>query len=102
MLKVGYDVTPRDPKGEGGYEDVKNLKNIGDTTACMKRRAIVAKGCGQLTSNNTYVDDSLFSSIKTAEEIASTGVDYCGPVKTSHKVFFLDTLEKLMKYWLGG
>ena len=30
------------------------------------------------------------------------GVDYCGPVKTSHKVFYLDTLEKSMKYWPGG
>ena len=30
------------------------------------------------------------------------GVDYCGPLKTSHKGFFLATLEKLMKYWPGG
>ena len=30
------------------------------------------------------------------------GVDYCGPVKTSHKDFCLATLEKLMKDWPGG
>ena len=30
------------------------------------------------------------------------GVDYCGPVKTSHKGFCLATLEKFMKYWPGG
>ena len=30
------------------------------------------------------------------------GVDQCGPMKTSHKGFFLDTLEKLMKEWTGG
>ena len=30
------------------------------------------------------------------------GVDYCGPVTTSHKGFFLDTLEKLVKYWTQG
>ena len=30
------------------------------------------------------------------------GVDYCGPVKTSHKVLCLATLEKLVKYWTGG
>ena len=33
--------------------------------------------------------------------MAAAGVDYCGPAKTSHKVF-LNTLEKLMKYWPGG
>ena len=30
------------------------------------------------------------------------GVDCCGPAKTSHKVFFLATLENLMKDWLIG
>ena len=30
------------------------------------------------------------------------GVDYCGPMKTSHKGFCLATLEKLMEYWPGG
>ena len=30
------------------------------------------------------------------------GVDYCGLVNTIHKGFCLATLEKLMKYWLGG
>ena len=34
--------------------------------------------------------------------MAVAGVDYCGPVKTSHKVFCLATLEKLMKYLPGG
>ena len=33
--------------------------------------------------------------------MAAAGVDYCRPVKMSHKVF-LATLEKLMKDWLGG
>ena len=27
---------------------------------------------------------------------------YCGPMNTIHKVFFLDTLEKLMKDWTVG
>ena len=34
--------------------------------------------------------------------MSSAGVDYYGPVKTSHKDFCLNTLEKLMKYWSGG
>ena len=29
-------------------------------------------------------------------------VDYCVPVKTSHKGFCLATLESLMTYWPGG
>ena len=34
---------------------------------------------------------------KTADEVMAAGVDYCGPVKTSHKGFCLSTLENLMK-----
>ena len=102
MLKVGGDVTPRDPKGEGGYEDVKISKISWGTTACMKRIAIDTKGCGQLTSNETYFADSWFSSVKTSEEMAATGVNYCGLAKTSHKGFYLAMLEKLIKDWPGG
>ena len=56
----------------------------------------------KLTSNDTYFADSWFSSVKTAEDMAAAGVDYCGPVKTSHKGFCLATLEKFMKDWPGG
>ena len=69
---------------------------------CMNRIAIDTKGCGQLTSNDTYFADRWFSSVKFAEEMAAAGVDYCGPVKTSHKGFCLNRLEKLMKDWTGG
>ena len=34
--------------------------------------------------------------------MAASGVNYCGPVKTSHKGFCLAMLEKLMKDWPGG
>ena len=40
--------------------------------------------------------------MKTAEEVMAEGVDYCGPVKTIHKRFCLDTLEKIMRYWIEG
>ena len=46
---------------------------LGGTAACMKILAIATKGCGQLTSNNTYFSDSWFSSVKTAEEMAAAG-----------------------------
>ena len=75
---------------------------LGGTAACMNRLAIAAKRCGQLTSNDTYFSNSWFSSVKTDEEMAAAGVDYRGPVKTIHKGFCLDTLEKLMKHWPGG
>ena len=55
----------------------------------MRRLAITNKGCVQLTSNDTYFADSWFSSVKTSEEMASAGVDYCEPVKTSHNGFYL-------------
>ena len=40
--------------------------------------------------------------MQTADEAMADGVDYYGPAKTSHKVFFLFTLEKLMKIWPRG
>ena len=60
------------------------------------------RGCGQLTSNNTYFDDSWFSGVKTGDEAMAEGVDYCGAAKTIHRGFGIDTLENLMKDWLGG
>ena len=89
-------------KGKEAMKTSKFQNVLGGTTACMKRLAIATKGCGQLTSNYTYFAYSWFSSVKTAEEMSATGVDYCGPVKTSHKGFCLATLEKLMKDWPGG
>ena len=59
----------------------------GGTTACMKILYIATKGCGQLTSNNNYFGDSWFSSVEDTEEMLDAGVNYCGPVKTSHNVF---------------
>ena len=43
-----------------------------------------------------------FSVVKTTDEVMTEGVDYCGPVKMSHKGFCLATLEKLMKHWPVG
>ena len=68
----------------------------------MKILAIANKGCGQMISNETYFSYSWFSSVKTADEAMAAVVDYCGPVKTSHKGFCVSTLEKLMKDWPGG
>ena len=79
---------------QNGKETMKtsNFQNVmGGTTACMKRQAIATKWRGQLESKDTYFYDSCFSSVKTAEEMAVAGVDYCRPVKTSHEGFCLDT-----------
>ena len=54
----------------------------------MRILAIATKECVQLTSNDTYVADSWFSSVKTSEVAMAAVVNYCGPVKTSHKGFF--------------
>ena len=66
-------------------------KYIGGTDACMKRLAMVNKECCQLTSNYTYFADICLISVKTAEEVMTAGVNYCGPVKMIHKGFCLDT-----------
>ena len=58
---------------------------MGGTAACMKQLAIATKRCGQLASNDTYFADSWFSSVKTAEEMAASGVNYCGPVIQGEK-----------------
>ena len=73
-----------------GKEDMKKStfqSELGGTAVCMKRLAIATKGCGQLISNDTYFADSWFSSVKTDEEMTATGVNYCGPVRISHKGF---------------
>ena len=93
---------PETQKGKEAMKKSKFQKFLGGTAAFIKRLDIATKGCGQLTSNDTYFADSWFSSVKTTDEMAAEGVDYCRPVKTSHKGFFLDTLEKLMKDWPGG
>ena len=64
-------------KGKEAMKKLKFQSVLGGTAACMRRLAISTKGCGPLTSNDTYFSDSGFSSVKTAEEMAAAGVDYC-------------------------
>ena len=49
-------------------------KYLGGTDMCMKRLEIFTKWCDQLTSNDTYFDDSWFSFVKMAEEAMDAGV----------------------------
>ena len=42
----------------------------------MKRIMMAKKGCGQLTSVDTYFFDSWFIGVKTAEEFMDEGVNY--------------------------
>ena len=68
----------------------------------MKIITTANKGCGQLSSNETFFADIWFSGVKTEDKAMAEGVDYCGTVKASHKEFYLDMLEKLMKKWRKG
>ena len=79
-------------KGKEATKKSKSQSVLGGTATCMKRLAISTKGCGQLTSNGTYFDNSWFSSVKPDEEMAAAVVNYCGPVKMSHKGFCLARL----------
>ena len=89
-------------KGKKAMKKSTFQSELGGTDACMKRLAIATKACGQLTSSDTYFADSWFSSVKSAEEMAVSWVNYCTPAKTSHKGFCLATLKKLTKDWPGG
>ena len=89
-------------KGEKAMKTSEFNKYIGGTDVCMKRLVMATKGCGQLTSHDTYFAYSWFSSIKMTAEAMAAGVDYCGPMSTIHKGFCLATLEYLMKYCPGG
>ena len=54
-------------KGKEATKTSKFQRILGGTTACMRILYIATKGCGQMTSNNTYFSNSYFSSVKTAE-----------------------------------
>ena len=83
------------PEIQNGKEAMKTSEfqnYLGGTTTCTKRLDIATKGCGQLTSNDTYFADILFISVKTFDDMAAAVVDYCGLAKTIHKGFCLATL----------
>ena len=88
-------------KGEEAMKTSEFQKYLRGTVACTKRLTMATKGCVQLTSKYTYFPDIWFGGVKTSEEVMAQGVNYCGTVKTSHKLF-LAALEKLMKDWNGG
>ena len=89
-------------KGKEAMKTSEFQKYIGGTAALMNRLAMATKGCGKITSNETYFSDIFFSFVKTSEEEIPEGVDYCGPEKRIHKSFCLSTFENLMKYCPGG
>ena len=62
-------------------------KYLRGTEACIKIRMMAKKGCGQLTSNDTYFYEIWFNGVKTAEEAMDLGVNFCGLAKKGHKGF---------------
>ena len=67
-------------------------KDIGGTAASINILMIDTKRCVQMMSNDTYFSGSCFSGVKMSWGAMAEGVYYCGPVKTRHKVFCIDTL----------
>ena len=65
---------------------------------CIKRLIIAKKGCGQLTSNDTYFSDSWFSGVKTFEKALAEVVDYCRLVKTINKGFscYISKIDEIL------
>ena len=77
-------------------------QQIRGAASCTKIIMKDNKGFCKLSLNDTLFADTWFSRVKTAEEEMAEGVDYCGPVKTIHKLFSLDTQVKLTKQWSVG
>ena len=84
-------------KGKEAMNELAFQPQIRGTGACMKIIMKSTKGCGQLSSNETFFSDSWFSGVKIVEDANAEGVDFCGPVKKIHKEFCLSALENLMK-----
>ena len=82
-------------KGKEAMKSSDFQQQIGWTAATINRTTKATKGFVQMSSKYTFFDDSWFRGVKTAEEEMDEVVDYCRPLKTSHKGFFLDTLKKL-------
>ena len=74
-------------KGKEAMKASDLQQKIGGMDDCMKIIMKDTKGCGQLSSNDTFFGDIWFIRVNTAEESNSEGVDFCGPVKKSHKGF---------------
>ena len=55
-------------KGKEAKKTSNFKKYLGVNTACMKRLKIATKGCGKLTSNDTYFVDIWFSGVKRSED----------------------------------
>ena len=102
MFQVRNYVVPRDKNGNKLRNTSVFQQDIGGMAACMKVFTESNKGCGQLSSNETFFDYIWFIGSKTAENENEEGVDYCGTFNTSQKRFFLATLKIIMKEWLTG
>ena len=62
-------------------------QDIGGIEVCMKIITKATNVFGQLFPNIKSFTYIWFSGVKIVEEAISEGVDYCGTIKTSHKVF---------------
>ena len=60
--------------------------DIGGTADYMKIIMNTTKGWVKMSSNEIFFYDRWFVRVKTAAEANIQVVDYCGPLKTSHKV----------------
>ena len=61
--------------------------DIGGMDNGINRIMKATKGCGKLSPNNNFFDDSWFSGVKKLEEKNADVVDYLRLAKTIHKGF---------------
>ena len=87
---------------QAGMKDTRYQKKYGATTACTVRM-----GGSVVSANPSHKDtlygDSWFASCKTAEAVHDElGCHFVGHVKTAHRRFPKEWLEKTMEDWPGG
>ena len=75
---------------------------IGEKQDCTKRITKNIKGCVQLSSKYTFFADIWLSVVNIVQQASAELLYYYGTAKTSHKVFCIAALEKLIKECLGG
>lgn len=79
---------------------------MGATSACTVRAVKNTVGCGQRETGKSELacGDSWFASVNTVEQIkkAHPEVEFVGPVKTAHRFFPKEEIEREMEKWPGG
>lgn len=95
-------------RGKDGMKKKHPSNGIyGATTGCTYRLSQASNKCGlhdkELKNRRElHYADSWFASVKSAELLSASGIEFCGPVKTNKKHFPKEFIETKMNSWASG